>query len=340
MRIDVVSVIEAGYAIELSDAEWVAQICQRTATTFGLSNVFAYLYDASGPSLQVRAPVSLTETQAFCDLVEQAEGNSAMMPAWLVAALYEPAPRTVLASEVDALDSDASGPIWESFRVVSGLGLYDAVGIRAGGIDRRGVLIGFPLIGDETLSRRSRVLLDRVGAHLAAAYRLRLLARDPETASAILSHSGRLLHVQDSEAGLRQSSLRDAIARMHQAKRRGVSNAEESVTAWQALVDGRWSVVDHVDSDGKRLILARRNEPLDRDQLAISDADRQVLALASLGYSNKVIGYELGLSAGAVTVRLKRGLKRIGLNSRQELIALGAAAWDQIPQRLDNPETE
>ncbi len=90
-------------------------------------------------------------------------------------------------------------------------------------------------------------------------------------------------------------------------------------------MQGKWSVVDFVDRDGKRFILARRNPLIGRDSIAITDVERAVLALASLGHANKHIAYELGLAPSTVAGHLKRGLRRLGLKGRAELVGLAAS---------------
>jgi DNA-binding CsgD family transcriptional regulator len=181
-----------------------------------------------------------------------------------------------------------------------------------------------------SLATHTREALTRVATHLAAAYRLRLQSvalERPEQASAILTPGGKVGHFgADSEAQKNPGLLVDAVRRMERARGRvRRKNGVQGLAAWRALVQGRWSVVDYVDRDGKRFILARRNEPRGRDLLAITDRERQVLELASLGHTNKHIGYELGIAQSTVTIHLQRGLRRLGLRSRAELIGLRSA---------------
>jgi DNA-binding NarL/FixJ family response regulator len=98
------------------------------------------------------------------------------------------------------------------------------------------------------------------------------------------------------------------------------AHPEEALNLWQALVDGTWSLVDHSDSDGRRFLLARRNEPGVRDPKALTSRERSVLAFAAMGHQNKYIGYLLGISAAAVSAHLDLVQRKLGLSCRPELI--------------------
>jgi DNA-binding NarL/FixJ family response regulator len=94
---------------------------------------------------------------------------------------------------------------------------------------------------------------------------------------------------------------------------------EQAVAIWEALVAGRWSLVDHFDSDGRRFVLAHRNDADVPDARGFTDRERQVLAYAALGHSNKVIAYELGLSTSTVAYHLTRARAKLQLRSAAAL---------------------
>ena len=54
-------------------------------------------------------------------------------------------------------------------------------------------------------------------------------------------------------------------------------------------------LVDHFESDGKRYVLARRNDAAVRGLAALTDRERQALGYAALGHTNKLIAYEMGI---------------------------------------------
>jgi DNA-binding CsgD family transcriptional regulator len=173
----------------------------------------------------------------------------------------------------------------------------------AGGTDGEGVMLGFRVdAGFRGFVAHTRDALVGVATHLAAAHRLR---------SAV-----------GPRASAGEGSLVDAVRLLPDASRLG--DPAKSAAEWRALCGGRWSVLDRADRDGRRLILARKNPVPGRDLLAIREIERRVLALAALGYSNKAIALELALAPSTITAHLKRGLGRLGLVSRAELVALEA----------------
>ena len=89
------------------------------------------------------------------------------------------------------------------------------------------------------------------------------------------------------------------------------SNPDEAAQLWSVLVAGRWSIVDFIDRDGKRMLLARKNPVNGPDVLALTDQERDILWLATLGHSRKYIAYEVGLAPATVTKRLTSAMKKV-----------------------------
>jgi DNA-binding CsgD family transcriptional regulator len=108
-------------------------------------------------------------------------------------------------------------------------------------------------------------------------------------------------------------------------------DVDEALGEWKGLVDGRWSLIDKFDPDGKRFVLARRNEPGVRGLALLTERERHVVAYAALGHSDKLITYELGLAGSTVRVLLARAARKLGARTRDELIRL---AIDQPSPRV------
>lgn len=103
--------------------------------------------------------------------------------------------------------------------------------------------------------------------------------------------------------------------------------------AWSALVSGRWSLIEHFESDGRRYLLARPNEICVVDPRALTERERTVAELASLGKSNELISYELGIASSTVANHLAAAARKLGVGSRTELVSLLAA----LPRRTPKP---
>ena len=170
-----------------------------------------------------------------------------------------------------------------------------------------------------------------VGAHLAAALRLRTLVcpstTDPAT-EAVLTPRGKLLHAGPaaSSPGAR-ASLVDAVRASATARgRMRRSSPDEALGLWTALVQGRWTIIEIAERDGKRLVLARRNPLGGTPVLDLTADERDVTWLAAHGHSYKYIGYELGIPLSTVASRLRRAMHKLRVRSRTELLQkLGTA---------------
>jgi hypothetical protein len=53
-----------------------------------------------------------------------------------------------------------------------------------------------------------------------------------------------------------------AAKAIDRARSRARSNEDEALELWQGLVAGRWSLVEQFDSDGRRFLVARKNDPV------------------------------------------------------------------------------
>jgi DNA-binding CsgD family transcriptional regulator len=166
----------------------------------------------------------------------------------------------------------------------------------------------------------------RLSAHLATAYRLRRRLRAQagtplEQAEAILTPDAKVAHATEPTVGTEVRELLSETVRTQERLRAKDRRGDpEAVGEWKALVDARWSLVDHVDTDGKRVITAQRNESVTPGAVGLSRREEQVLGYAALGHSNKLIAYELGLAHSTVRVLLARAAGKLGARGRDETL--------------------
>jgi DNA-binding CsgD family transcriptional regulator len=172
--------------------------------------------------------------------------------------------------------------------------------------------------------------LRRIASHVATAHRLRqkvaAAAKGPmDGVGAVLDASGRVQHATGSVAANRdeQESLTSALQAREWA--RGTARRDEpkrALSVWKGLVAARWTLVDHFENDGKRYVLARENTLHVHGHRALSEREREVVALAAAGRSNKVIAYELGIAHVTVRVLIARACAKLSVRTREELVML------------------
>lgn len=174
------------------------------------------------------------------------------------------------------------------------------------------------------VARGTRSALDRISAHFGAALRLR--GQPPRPEEARLSPDGAVLDARgDATAPAARERLRAAAVAIARARRDDHHEPGAGLALWTAMVEGRWTLVERFDGDGKRFWIARRNDSLGQPSPALGPRERMVLERAALGGSLRYVAYELGLPPSTVSDLLARGLRRLGLRSRAELVELYAS---------------
>lgn len=153
-------------------------------------------------------------------------------------------------------------------------GCDDFLGISSIDASGRGLVLGAATLGAR-LSRRDHELHRRVAIHLAAGLRLRasLPSRDLlAVAEAVFETDGRLAEASGAATErARQEQLSASIAGIDAARTRSASRDDIAATElWRGLVDGRWSVIEHFDSDGRRFYVAIANPALGVDVRALT----------------------------------------------------------------------
>lgn len=198
----------------------------------------------------------------------------------------------------------------------------DSVGLVGAEPDGTGFCIGAALPRVSPLEPRERALLEKLAMHIGAGLRLRRTSPPkPNDAEAILSPRGKLLHAK-ADAPHHRALLDDGLKR-RTAARESRHDAERALEIWRGLVSGRWSLVDHFDTDGKRFVLAMENAPRVPPRAPLTPRERRVVALAAMGHRDKEIAYILGLSVSSVSSAIHRARKKLGVRTRAELVVAG-----------------
>jgi DNA-binding CsgD family transcriptional regulator len=177
--------------------------------------------------------------------------------------------------------------------------------------------------------------------HAGCFKRVRLGALVP-VPEIVLDHRGRAVHVAPGALDAERSE-RTALARLerHAAAMRLArgplrdTEPDRAMSLWTALVDGRWSLADRIDSDGKPFVVAFRNDPGTPGPSELSARERDVVAWAAGGASLKEIAYALGVGVSTVGGQLASAMGKLHVTSRGELATLWAAMRAAAPTEDD-----
>ncbi|MCU0674475.1 MAG: LuxR C-terminal-related transcriptional regulator [Myxococcota bacterium] len=164
-------------------------------------------------------------------------------------------------------------------------------------------------------------------AHLTAALRLRLRhdhSRSAlERAEVVFDRKGRVVHAE-GEGLASRDALSAAVSTRSSASPDLSSN--EVLARWRTLHEGRWTLVDVEEADGKAWTLACPNAPRAARLEQLTQREREVVALLALGRSNKAIAYELGISSSTVATLVARARWKLGAKSAADLVRFGRSA--------------
>lgn len=101
-----------------------------------------------------------------------------------------------------------------------------------------------------------------------------------------------------------------------------IHSSEQAAALWQALLAGRWTIVERFDSAERRYLLARESVPDQKGHTELTVRQRAALDLRARGRSLKFIGYELGLAPTTVCMELRRAREKLGVKSDFDLSAV------------------
>lgn len=320
---DYVRIVESIYRVEDREEDWLSAIAESTRTSLGRASVGAYAFSYDASDVTDFRISSFGHTGLSAGLTEYLLG-----PMRAIQRAHPELVHAVFRRAQHGLSMKLPLPLHVDFRtVVAGLGQWgvrEIFGFNGVSFDGRSAHVGL-LLGHPRSVATTEVLT-RISAHLAAGSRLRrrLHGIDPiARAEAVVDPEGRVKHAQ---GGAKVRESREAIAgAARQIERlRGRLRREEperALAVWRALIESRWSLVDHFESDGRRYLLAQRNDPHAPPIALLTDRERQVVALVALGHANKTIAYELGIAVSTVGVLLGRAARRLGVSSRRAVIA-------------------
>lgn len=191
-----------------------------------------------------------------------------------------------------------------------------------------GVLLAAIVAGKATLTGRVRSLHRRAAVHVAAGMRLRrALASLGDRSEAVFEVDGRVAHAEGRATdGAARALLQEAVGRVDRARTDAVRRDEvRALDLWQGLVEGRWSLIDRCDTDGRRYYVAMANPPGGIGERQLTESEAQVVAQVVAGEPNGMIAYSMGVTESTVAGHLRNAMRKLGARSRIELIRVGRA---------------
>lgn len=341
-RGDLVSVIEAAYRLDGDDGTWLARLVDRSARAgldrgLGTCGMF-YTFD--GDRVKVSSPVARGTPAGSIEALRmlEAEVSSEITYQFIKDVTAAAGGRATCATMSSRLQMGKHVRDLDVHqRFLAPLGIADFMSVAATEPSGIGCLVGAPLPEVTGVKRPEATAWSRVAAHMAAGMRLRRARRtsSPEETDTILTPGGRVEQAgSSSDASL--DALKEAAKSM--ARARGSSRHADppgAVEAWKALVSGRWTLIDHFDHDGKRYIVAVRNEPQVPAFAELSPREAQVVAYAAQGHANKLIAYELGIAPSTVAMHLSTAGGKLGAKTRVELIRVWRARTSNAGKKVN-----
>jgi DNA-binding CsgD family transcriptional regulator len=341
-----VSFLEAVYALELDDRNWLKRVLSAMSDLCGNEQHYVgFFYDASNVedfklwnAAIPRAPEELA--QAF-GLFQAVVKNPAFVSTTFRNLHVGSARRTGM-PYMRAVLAERERTGWgDIFNIngidPSGVGCNVAIGAR--------VTEYVPPLSDMVVYRR-------LASHLAAAFRARRRlgvsqldgdvdhkpASGLDGAEAILDDQGRFVHaVGEATSRLAQEQIRSSAASIDSLRTKKARGAGRSgLEHWHPLTGARWTLLDSFEEGGRRYVVARENQAQVDGLAQLTDRERQIVLHAALGLTNKHIAYSLGISDTTVRVLIARAANRLGLRTRREL--LRHPALQEVGQKLDDTD--
>jgi DNA-binding CsgD family transcriptional regulator len=317
---DLVQVLEALYEVEQPRTSWLRGVIKAAGSTLDRgAGVAMILYDVSGDAPKIDE-IDAINVDASCFAMGIDTHNDAGFA------------ESVLTSYRNNVCATAAEYVRDPQVLRAMRQCYARVGVQdqvlINGANSSGIGCALYVLSKThlRLTAVERDLMTRIATHLSAAYRLqRLLEALNEgdgLIDALLNIDGQVEHAEVAASSYEaRRSLTTAVKLREWARASsGRGDPWRATSAWKPMVEGRWSLVDGYEPNGRRYIAARANEPLLIGPPMLSPRERQVAYLAGLGRSNKVIAYELGLAHATVRVLVARAAYKLGVRTRAEML--------------------
>lgn len=325
---DWISIIEAGYDITGTDQQWLEKLRNKSESKLNRGiwpSMMTYRYSPTAVDIEHCA------TNGPQKLVQWAR-KSTKQPQEALDLMYRSS------IEVGSLSEVVYARLPELKHVVRKMTfgvMSDILAVKAHTGNGRGVLLWTGFMSSTCATPTELKHWPLVVSHIGAGLRLRRSAQKinldeldqpGNPIEAVLDSNGIVHHLTDCASNDDTCKQLRNAARIVESIRNGKSrdDPDKTLPLWQGLINGRWSLIDRFDSDGKRFILAIRNDPNHLDPRGLTIREKQVAEYVGIGFGNKAIAYSLGITPAAVSNTIARVLYKLGLKRRVELAAFFA----------------
>jgi DNA-binding CsgD family transcriptional regulator len=320
-RPDWVSLIEASYSLEGNDSVWLKRVLDQASPLLARgSEPVGWTFDCTPTTFSLG---SFSEGTSKA-LTYAARMSHALSPEKSLDLTYRTGVVIATASE---LVFPRLPDMHKMFLKLLKGRVQDLLVINCQSGVGSGLSIGMLLKETSKASEQERRRWPQIAAHVGAAIRLRSMATnvllDSPEVEAVLDSAG-ILHDARGPAKNKDAreNLREIVRRIERSRTHaGRTDADTALSNWEGLVGGRWSMVDRFDNDGRRFVIAIKNDPNHPDPRGLTVRERQIAEYVGLGCASKEIAYTLGLSEAAITNCTARAQHKLGMTTRAELVA-------------------
>ena len=321
-----VDIVEVAYDLQVDFDAWVPRLLEvgRSLLDHG-HGVVAAVNSGFGPNGEA------TVSRMYVD------GDAPELPMRLARTMQEGGERIVQTIRFGAAasisESRASQP--EVVDIVTRcFGSKDVFGFWPIDPDMHGLTIAAPASEVLSISPKAGKQWDMLGAHVAAGHRLRRGLSDTEPSGVPMSelplraeavvdpkHFRVTEAVGDAQGRSSVTELREQAVQLDRARGRlRREDSDEALAIWKGLVQGRWSLLDWFDSDGRRFLLAKPNPPRVKDPRGLTKREAQASAFVALGHSNQSIAYRFGFSEAYVSQLVASLKRKLRAETRMDLV--------------------
>lgn len=308
-----IRILEAAYQLAGSDEDWLMGVVRAARQDLDLGQgVVAYLARFEGSGMALASPI----VSRGADAVFVERVRAGRTPPEVVDYIRG---HVTIVGGVRQTFGGASEP---SRTLKKAQLAFDTLAAIVHGHDDSVLQLVAPSGAEVRVGARTAAAWRRVLLHVGTALRLRQRLGSRE---ALLTPGGELADATEpAKAPSARRALVEAVQRVERARSRAMRDRPgEALGLWQGLIDGRWSLVDHFEADGRRYIAAHENAPGVRDPRALGPLERACVHYAVRNTAPRDIAYALGTTPASVSSALTRAAQRLGLPSGAMFATLG-----------------